>query len=67
MATRKTPTARKSTRSRISTAELERRLKELERRVAILEAKQAQGQPTLADRLAETVSSSRRVERAQNQ
>ncbi len=67
MANRKTPAARKSTRSRISTADLEKRLKELERRVAILEAKQAQAQPTLAERLGERASVGRQVERAQNQ
>ncbi len=65
MATRKTPTTKKTTRTRTSVADLEKRLKALERRVAILEAKLPQ--PTLAERMAESTPSGRRGDLAQDQ
>ncbi len=63
MAKRKTTTTRKTTRARPGTADLEKRLEALERRVTILEAKL----PTLTERMAESAPTGRRLDLGQDQ
>ncbi len=63
MANRKTPAMRKTTRARPNIADLEKRLKALERRVAILEARQ----PTLGERMAKSAPTGRRIDLAEGQ
>ncbi len=63
MANRKAPAKSSASAPRTSIADLEKRLKALERRVAILEAKQ----PTLAEKMSETTPAGRRIDLGQNQ
>lgn len=59
MANQKARSERKTSGTRSTIGDLEKRLEALERRVAILEAKQSQ--PTLAERIAETNLAERRI------
>ena len=65
MVNRKTPTKARPARSGLDVTELEKRVEALERRVAILEAKQPQ--PTLAETLTDPAPTGRRVGLAQEQ